>query len=249
MNKIFLIQFLLIFSAFGFIWELEPGKIQRQTAKGNKILVLYYIPQSNVYRDLIQEYKLIDKKVTDLHVSNFIVGKLDCEEFEDYCDELGITNFPTIRIVSQDSFIEVEGYEVNSIVKKLQSININIDEIKPTNIITITSDNFNLLKEKPIILKMYAPWCGACREFKPIYDNISREPKLTMAEINCDIEKTKCSEIGYVNYPTLLYIDKDIDKAVKYKGPKTEFDVNNWIDNIMKGIITDGRPKEPEEEL
>ena len=214
MNKIILLQFFLIFSSMGFIWEFDPAKLNRQVTKGNTILLMYYIPQSDIYRDFLNHYKIIDEQITNLHPQNFIVGKIDCEEYEDYCDENQIENFPTIKINTPLS-------DDNSKI--------------PTNIIKITSENFHILTEEPILLKLYVPWCGHCRELKPIYDNLSRNPKIKMAEMDCQEEREKCIEMGYGNYPTLLFINKDIEKAVKYTGGKSEKEIIEFIEEQLTG--------------
>ena len=149
MKRILLLQLFMIILSFGFIWEFEPSKLKRQLEQGKTVLLLYYLPQSDIYRDFIHEYKLIDSQILEKKVENFILGKIDCEEFEDYCDNVNALSFPMVRILTLTTSTDIPSCQVNDIIDSLAQINIQLTHIKPAKTFDITSETFDKLNSGP----------------------------------------------------------------------------------------------------
>eukprot|EP01084_Bolivina_argentea_P291788 501525_1 len=81
------------------------------------------------------------------------------------------------------------------------------------------------------MVKFYAPWCGHCKKYAPVFEEtalITSESNgyINFGEIDCDSNKITCSDYHITGYPTtlLLYNGKLIanykqsrDSAVKIK--------------------------------
>lgn len=83
------------------------------------------------------------------------------------------------------------------------------------------------------LILFYAPWCGACQHFKPVYKEAAKVlPKefsgLHFSEIDADKYKTNLTEYHIKSYPTLIVLSegsfakfsssqaiKNFDKLVK----------------------------------
>ena len=46
----------------------------------------------------------------------------------------------------------------------------------PSRVVELTDENFEsvvLQKDKDVFVEFYAPWCGHCQQFEPMYDKIA----------------------------------------------------------------------------
>ena len=79
------------------------------------------------------------------------------------------------------------------------------------------------------ILYFSATWCGPCKNFKPIMEQVSRE--LPVQFVDVDTNPQLVTEYGVRNVPTLIVV-KDGQVASKQAGVLTESQVKNlWNQN------------------
>ncbi|KIC72072.1 thioredoxin family protein [Candidatus Protochlamydia amoebophila] len=87
-------------------------------------------------------------------------------------------------------------------------------DLNASSIVEVTQDNFKQLifPEKPVILMIYAEWCGCCCRFQPILETFSERFKesIRFAKLNYD-EETDLADSFDINYfPTFIFIDSGI---------------------------------------
>lgn len=86
--------------------------------------------------------------------------------------------------------------------------------------VSITPENYEVeIKQsnKPIILDIYATWCGPCQQMNPILDELEKELGDTykFAKLNVDeAREISIKEYGVTSVPTFVFIQ---DGAVKGK--------------------------------
>ena len=72
-----------------------------------------------------------------------------------------------------------------------------------------TNTNFDELiaTGKPVLVDMWAVWCGPCRMLSPTVDDIAAEhPEFTVVKCNVDDCDELADRFGIRSIPTLLYI-------------------------------------------
>jgi thioredoxin 1/thioredoxin 2 len=80
-------------------------------------------------------------------------------------------------------------------------------------LVTVTDDNFQqLLESHPIIvLDFWAPWCGPCRGFAPVFEAAAaRHPELLFGKIDTDEEQHLAKAFNIRTVPTLIIIREKI---------------------------------------
>ncbi len=83
----------------------------------------------------------------------------------------------------------------------------------------LTKDNFDQVVSSSdfIILDFWAPWCGPCQSFGPVYEEVSEKyPDITFAKINTEDEQELAGHFQIRSIPTLMIMR---DQIVIYAQP------------------------------
>lgn len=210
---------------------LTESTFDAETASGEWLLE-FYAPWCGHCKNLAPKYEELATKVKD----QYNIAKIDCTVEKNLQTRFGIRGFPTIKFLKDgkiydysgqrtiDSFVDfmAGGYATataNSIPSPVAAAPAadkpaaeNKPEAKagPSDVVTLTADNFALTSQDTWFLEFYAPWCGHCKRLAPIYEEVATalKGKVKVGKVNCDEEKAVCSQYGVRGYPT-VYFQKD----------------------------------------
>lgn len=132
-------------------------------------------------------------------------GTVDCEKHRHLCQLNSITTYPTIRLYANG-----EQYDYPSNWwRTAETIVQWTQQFKPTNVEALDEARLNELIDDPkvaLLVDYYAPWCGHCVAFAPIYDQASRIMEgrgVHFAKVDCVQEPNACARAGVSAYPTI----------------------------------------------
>ena len=109
---------------------------------------------------------------------------------------------------------------------------------EPSGPVEVTDTTFSTEVERsttPVLLDMWADWCGPCHMLAPTIDQLSSEMagRVKVAKLNIDENPGTANRFGVRSIPTLLVLKggKEIDRLVGVQ-PKQE--IVRRLENVLK---------------
>ena len=80
-------------------------------------------------------------------------------------------------------------------------------------VVELTKENFEevVTSNSTVIVDYWAPWCGPCRGFAPVYEKVAEaNPDVVFAKVNTDEEQEIASHFQIRSIPTLMVFREQI---------------------------------------
>ena len=102
---------------------------------------------------------------------------------------------------------------------------------------TITSETFEkevLKSDIPVVIDVFATWCGPCQQMDPIFDELAKElaGKYKLVKINIDEERDLAIKYNVSSIPTFIFI-KNGEIAGKEMGYMAKEDLKAKIEELL----------------
>ncbi|HVO18538.1 MAG TPA: thioredoxin [Anaeromyxobacter sp.] len=85
--------------------------------------------------------------------------------------------------------------------------------------VAVTKETFREKIEKDgiVLIDWWAPWCGPCRMFGPVFERVStKHPDVTFAQVNTEEQQELAAEFDIRSIPTLMVLR---DKVLLFAQP------------------------------
>ena len=103
--------------------------------------------------------------------------------------------------------------------------------------VPLTQEDFQKLvtqTQESWFIKFYAPWCHHCQAMAPNWSQMARElqEQLNVGEVNCDVEKRLCKDVGVKAFPTIHFFRGG--ERVEYNGLRGFGDLTSYAKKAIE---------------
>lgn len=82
------------------------------------------------------------------------------------------------------------------------------------------------------IMYFSAPWCGPCKMFKPVVQEVSRELGVSINDINVDYDATFAEKYSVTSIPTIIIADNQGNVQFRNSGVMSKEQLKSTINSF-----------------
>lgn len=91
-----------------------------------------------------------------------------------------------------------------------------------------------LFKDGLSVVYFTADWCGPCRNFRPVYAQVSDErPEITFGKVDVDANQELAALYGVRSIPTIV-AHRDGERALRHAGALSLPEFKDFVDQFSK---------------
>ncbi|KAK6167382.1 hypothetical protein SNE40_021422 [Patella caerulea] len=181
------------------------------------------------------------------------IAKIDCQEYGTVCGMHGITGYPTLIYYIDGQKVETYNggrthEELKEFVSRMMSVKDDEDkertdekipeEIEPeSEMIELSDATYDeVIAEKTVFVKFYAPWCGHCKRLAPTWLELAQiysgRDDVIIADVDCTRYSDICKNNQIRGYPTLILLRNGV-RVQEYSGSRTLDSLQSFVDSHL----------------
>ncbi len=105
------------------------------------------------------------------------------------------------------------------------------------NVIQLTDENFDKelsSSNTPLIVDFWAEWCGPCKMFSPVVDEVARDyaGRVRVGKLDVDANSEVPTKFGVMNIPTVVFF-KDNKQYSRLVGAVSKRELIKQVEELL----------------
>uniref|UniRef100_A0A1I7ZTY7 DnaJ homolog subfamily C member 10 n=1 Tax=Steinernema glaseri TaxID=37863 RepID=A0A1I7ZTY7_9BILA len=150
------------------------GDLVSARDEGHLWMVDYFAPWCGPCQQLMPEFKRLARTMNKQNVK-VSFGSVDCDANRAFCNQQGIRAYPLVRLYPADPNHRTVDYP-NNWWRDAPSMQRWLTEFLPSLVVRMGSEFYQdvLASTDVWLVDFYAPWCGHCVQFAPVFEEIAQ---------------------------------------------------------------------------
>jgi len=192
------------------------SKLVSKKAEKDIWVVDFFAPWCGPCQALAPEWRKLARSVAK--IPGVHIGQVDCDSNKDLCDSQAIRSYPSIRLYPSGSSTSGRYTPLpQGVNRDAASLEQWLMDQLPSKVEGLTPYSFKMLvlgKAQPWLIDFYTPWCGHCKRFAPVYEQVAMAipDGIRVGKVDCERYQKLCRQEKVTGYPTLRFYqgsDKD----------------------------------------
>ncbi|KAK6053787.1 thioredoxin [Cooperia oncophora] len=140
------------------------------------------------------------------------IGSVDCQAYSTFCTQQSVSSYPSIRLYpalgKRKRLQQFYDYPQN-MWRNSDTIERWVFVMLPSLVTSLGNDYWHkvLDSDEPWLVDFFAPWCGHCVQFAPVFEQIAKalEGKVKLGKVDCDQWPGVCRGAQVQAYPTIRF--------------------------------------------
>uniref|UniRef100_A0A667WUT7 DnaJ homolog subfamily C member 10 n=1 Tax=Myripristis murdjan TaxID=586833 RepID=A0A667WUT7_9TELE len=188
---------------------LDPDSFRDKVkgrAEGQIWAVDFYAPWCGPCQALMPEWRRMARLIS----GQILVGSVDCQRFQPFCQSQGVRSYPEIRLYPHNTRQPDRYMSYNGWHRDAQSLKLWVLSSLPRVSVDLTPESYRSLVlsgREHWVVDFYAPWCGPCQHFAPEFEVLARMVKgeVRAGKVDCQAHYQTCQSAGVTAYPTVRF--------------------------------------------
>merc|ERR1712232_461171 len=126
----------------------------------------------------------------------------------------------------------IDDYEGKRLAPWLKSEPVPTEDDGPVKVLVGTTFSKIAHDEtKDVLVDFYAPWCGHCRKFEPLYKELAKKLKhvKSIKISKLDATRNEVEGMTIMSFPTILLFPGGGQQQISYQGSRQPDDIIRWL--------------------